>query len=81
MKEIKRLRWRKIAYLDWILKTDAERDLKSVEREGGGEIRRRQNCSSLAGMSFFFFRDKSFMKYREKGRALLTRVGAWGLHC
>jgi hypothetical protein len=31
------LRWRKVAYLNWILKADAERDLKSVERgrEGG----------------------------------------------
>jgi len=38
LKEIKRLRWRKIAYLDWILKADAERDLKSVEREGGGRL-------------------------------------------
>jgi hypothetical protein len=31
------LRWRKIAYLDWILKVDAERDLKSVERGREGE--------------------------------------------
>jgi hypothetical protein len=37
VKEIKRLRWRKVAYLNWILKADAERDLESVERgrEGG----------------------------------------------